>query len=156
MTDFGKGANSTQQAAANPTRRDSTDAFFAEDFLTHPPKRQLLPCLIDPSNIARWCFWQRAQQLGNYAATQETTANRYFFATRPITTVLMLKNSPAVTGPAYTFQPSDRSTRVPTGSSTNVSAKRPSLGSSAVPPVAPAPSAAFVATFTSSTSIPKW
>src|SRR5687767_15561421 len=39
---------------------------------------------------------------------------------------------------SYTFHPIERSTRVPTGSSTNVSAKRPSLGRSAVPPVAPA------------------
>ena len=56
----------------------------------------------------------------------------------------------------YTFHPSDRSTRVPTGSRTKVSAKRPSLGSSAVPPVAPAASAVCAAPLTSSTSMPKW
>src|SRR5581483_11626053 len=56
----------------------------------------------------------------------------------------------------YTFQPSDRSTRVPTGSSTKVSAKRPSRGSSGVPPLAPAANAVWAARFTSSTSMPKW
>lgn len=57
--------------------------------------------------------------------------------------------------PTQTFQPGDRSTRVPTGSSTKVSAKRPSLGRFAVPPVAPAASAVCVAPLTSSTCMPK-
>ena len=61
----------------------------------------------------------------------------------------------ALTYVTQTFHPSDRSTRVPTGSRTKVSAKRPSLGSAAVPPVAPAARAVCAAPFTSSTSMPK-
>ena len=53
------------------------------------------------------------------------------------------------------FQPKERSTRVPTGSSTNVSAKRPSRGRLAVPPLPPAARAVFAASFTSFTSMPK-